>query len=163
MLTSASSPHDYWLTGCYQKLFGSSAGEALRTQVHGTHHRYAVTVPLLMSLGASGLASFVAKHEALLPSVRRLLREAGVLQLGSYLFEPPNVQKPLLLLHMLIPATLDANDALPNLLRNDRVGQQWEQLISSVHDAASSRGNPWWSTIVRELGSATPAIQDTSD
>ena len=32
----------------------------------------------------------------------------------------------------------DADDALPNLLRNDRVGQQWEQLIASVHDAASS-------------------------
>jgi hypothetical protein len=58
-----------YLEGHYQKLFGTSAGEAMRTQVHGTHNRYAVCVPLLLSLGNSGLKAFIERHEELMPQV----------------------------------------------------------------------------------------------
>lgn len=141
-----------YLDGCYQKLFGSSAGEVMRHQVHGPLHRYALTVPLLISLGPSGLASFVRSHEELLPAVRRLLRESGIVQFGTFLFQPPAVSKPSLVMHMLLPATLEAERALPALLQADRVGQQWDQLIASVHDAPASRGNPWWATITAAIG-----------
>ena len=48
-----------YLDGHYQKLFGASAGEARRTQVHGAPSRYAVHVPLLLSLGSAGLRAFI--------------------------------------------------------------------------------------------------------
>ena len=41
----------------------------MRTQVHGTHNRYAVCVPLLLSLGNSGLKAFIERHEELMPQV----------------------------------------------------------------------------------------------
>ena len=141
-----------YLDACYQQLFGASAGEAMRTQVHGTHHRYALTVPLLLSIGPAGLANFSTKHEELLPAVRRLLRESGILQFSTFLFQPPAVSKPSLVIHMLIPATLDAHSALPSILQTERVGQQWEQLMASVHDVAASRGNSWYSNLASELG-----------
>ena len=81
------------------------------------------------------------------------------MQFASFLFAPPVVSKPSLVLHMQIPATLDAEEALPQLLQADRVGQQWEQLVASVHDAPASRGNPWWATIVQDIG-GTPATDD---
>ena len=71
------------------------------------------------------------------------------------------MSKPSLLLQMQIPATLDAEEALPQLLHADRVGQQWSELITSGHDQPASRGNPWWSTIVQELGGA--ASTDAAD
>ena len=83
-----------YLEGCYQKLFGSSAGEQKRTQVHGSLVRHAVTVPLLLSLGASGLTTFIKKHEEMLPAVRRLLRESGVQQFSPFVFLPPAISKP---------------------------------------------------------------------
>lgn len=141
-----------YLEGCYQKLFGASAGEAMRAQVHGAHRRFALTVPLLSSLGPAGLQRFITKHEELLPSVRRMLREHGILHFSSFLFQPPAISKPALVLHMQIPATLDAEEALPLLLQADRIGQQWEQLIASVHDATSSRGRMWYDNMVQELG-----------
>jgi len=142
-----------YLEGCYQKLFGASAGEALRAQLHGALRRYALSVPLLNSLGPAGLHRFVTKHEELLPHVRRMLREHGIVQFGSFLFQPPIVSKPSLVLHLQIPATLDAEEALPQLLQADRVGQQWEQLVASVHDVPSARGRAWYENIVQELGS----------
>ena len=141
-----------YLDGCYQKLFGASAGEAMRAQLHGALRRYALTVPLLLSLGPAGLQRFITKHEELLPAVRRMLREHGIVQFGTFLFQPPAVSKPSLVLHMQIPATLDAEEALPQLLQADRIGQQWEQLVASVHDAASARGKEWYANIVQELG-----------
>lgn len=66
--------------------------------------------------------------------------------------QPPAVTKPSLLIQMQFPATMDAEDALPHLLQTDRLGQQWEQLISSVHDVPASRGNPWYANVVPELG-----------
>jgi L-rhamnose mutarotase len=141
-----------YLDGCYQKLFGASAGEALRTQIHGTLKRHAIAVPLLLSLGAPALQTFRTKHEELLPQVRRVIRQAGIVQFASFLFEPPLISKPSLVLHMLIPTTLDADDALPSLLQDARVGQQWMDLLSAAHDTAASRGNPWWANIQPELG-----------
>ena len=127
----------------------SSAGEALRTQVHGTLKRHAIAVPLLLSLGGSALQALQEKHEELLPQVRRLLREAGIVQFASFLFQPPLVSKPSMVLHMLIPASLDAEHALPSLLQEDRIGQQWMELLTAAHDTAAARGNPWWSTYSR--------------
>lgn len=121
----------------------------MRAQLHGALRRYAVSIPLLVSLGQPGLQRFMLKHEELLPQVRRLLREHGIVQFATFLFQPPAVSKPLLMLHMQIPATLVADEALPQLLQADRIGQQWDQLVASVHDAPASRGNPWWSTIVQ--------------
>jgi L-rhamnose mutarotase len=144
-----------YLEGCYQKLFGASAGEAMRVQLHGAHRRYAVHVPIQVSLGEAGLARFLATHEELLPAVRRILREHGIVQLSSFLFQPPAVSKPSLLLQMQIPATLQADEALPQLLQADKVGTQWDQLLASVHDTAASRSNPWWSTITQEIGANT--------
>ena len=150
-----------YLDGCYQKLFGASAGEAMRAQLHGEIQRYALSVPLLPSLGAPGLQRFLIKHEELLPSVRRMLREHGIVQFGSFLFEPPAVSKPLLLLHMQIPVMLDAAEVLPQLLQTDRIGQEWEQLVASVHDAPGSRGRAWYENMVRECGSkAEPRGED---
>ena len=146
-----------YLDGCYQKLFGSSAGDAMRTQVHGAKRRYAISVPLLLSLGASALNDFRSKHEEMLPAVRRLVREAGIVELTSFLFQPPAVSKPSLLLSMLIPATLEADEALPGLLAADRVGQQWQDLLTGAHDAAAVRGRPWWENITKELGVDQPS------
>ena len=89
-----------------------------------------------------------------MPGVRRLLRESGILQFSTFLFQPPAVSKPSLVVHMLIPATLDAHEALPSILQSERVGQQWEALIQSVHDVAGSRGNMWYSNIAMELGAS---------
>lgn len=140
-----------YLDGCYQKLFGASAGEAMRTQVHGTLVRHAVNVPLLLSLGATGRREFAVKHGEMMPAVRRLLRESGVQQFTSFLFEPPAVSKPSLVLTMLLPATIDANDALPTLLAEDKVGLQWMQLLDSVHDVGASRNHPWHTSVTKEL------------
>ena len=148
-----------YLEGCYQKLFGASAGEAMRTQIHGTHHRFAVQVPLQMQLGTSALANFRTKHEEMLPQVRRLLREAGITQFASFIFLPPAVSKPSLILQMLIPTTLDAETILNELLQADRIGQQWQELLTSAHDSAAARGNSWWSTISRELGTEEGSLQ----
>ena len=152
-----------YLEGCYQKLFGSSAGEALRTQVHGTLKRHAIAVPLLLSLGGSALQALQEKHEELLPQVRRLLREAGIVQFASFLFQPPLVSKPSMVLHMLIPASLDAEHALPSLLQEDRIGQQWMELLTAAHDTAAARGNPWWSNIQPELGALETNATDEGE
>ena len=90
--------------------------------------------------------------------VRRALRESGVQQCSTFVFQPPSVSKPSLMLQFLLPASLDADMALPNLLSQDRAGQQWHQLIDSVHDVGASRGNPWYMSISKEvagLGSVT--------
>lgn len=152
-----------YMDGCYQKLFGASAGEALRAQLHGTLSRYAIPIPLLLSLGESGLRRFVTKHEELLPAVRRLLREHGIVQFASFLFTPPLVSKPSLILHMQIPATLDAQEAFPQLLQADRVGQEWEQLVASVHDTAAARGKSWWESVSREMGTSTTDQQESAE
>ena len=108
-------------------------------------------MPHQPSLKFSCLQGERGRGKLQLPAVRRLLREHGIVQFGSFLFQPPAVSKPSLVLHMQIPSTLEAEEALPQLLQSDRIGQQWEQLIVSVHDAPASRGNPWWSTITPEL------------
>ena len=51
-----------------------------------------------------------------------------------------------------LQATLEAEELLPKLLQSERLGQQWEQLLTSVHDAPASRGNPWWQNVSLELG-----------
>ena len=43
-------------------------------------------------------------------------------------------------------------EALPELLREERLCQQWEQLLSGVHDFNASKGNPWWNSLVPEIG-----------
>ena len=103
-----------------------------------------------MSLGAAGLANFSAKHAELFPAARRLLREHGITGCQTFLFAPPAVSKPSLVLTCAIPKLLGGGEALPSILRSDRIGQQWEQLIASVHDAAATKSNPWWSTITAE-------------
>ena len=50
-----------------------------------------------------------------------------------------------------MPIALDALEALPEMLRQERLCQQWEQLVTGVHDTAASKGNPWWATIVPEM------------
>lgn len=152
-----------YLDGCYQKLFGASAGEAMRAQLHGALRRYAIHVPLQVALGAPGLARFRTQHEEVLPAVRRLLREHGIVGMSSFLFEPPAVSKPSLLLQMQIPATLQPDEALPHLLQADRVGQQWEALVAGVHDAAAARNNPWWGTLTQEMGASGGDEYATTD
>ena len=78
-------------------------------------------VPLSMQLGPGGLTAFAQKHLELFPQVRQVT--------------PP----------------LDALEALPEMLRQERLCQQWEQLVTGVHDTAASKGNPWWATIVPEM------------
>ncbi len=145
-----------YLDGCYQKLFGASAGEHARALVHAERRPYAVHVPLLLSLGTSGLAAFSARHAELFPQVRRLLREQGVHDARAFLFAPPAVSKPSLTICLSIPSLLQAEDALPSVMR-DRVGQQWDQLLQSVHDAPASKNNPWWSTLALEACAAEAA------
>jgi L-rhamnose mutarotase len=144
-----------YLEGCYQKLFGSSAGEQKRTQVHGSLVRHVVTVPLLLSLGATGLTTFIKKHEEMLPAVRRLLRESGVQQFSTFVFLPPAISKPNMVISMQLPWAMDAETAFPAMLSDQKVGQQWVQLLDSVHDTGASRGNPWYLSITRELGPST--------
>ena len=45
------------------------------------------------------------------------------------------------------------------LLQTDRIGQEWEQLVASVHDAPGSRGRAWYENMVRECG-AEPRGED---
>ena len=45
-------------------------------------------------------------------------------------------------------------DEYLELLRKERLCQQWEQLIAGVHDVSASKGNPWWATLVPELSAA---------
>ena len=145
------------------KLFGASAGEAKRTQVHGTLAKCAVNVPLLVSLGSSGLAAFARKLEELMPPVKRLLRESGVQQFTTFMFEPPAVSKPSLIITMLVPVTIEAGRCLPKLLGEEKVGQQWMQLIDSVHDASGSRGHPWHESVTKELAGDRDALAAGDD
>ena len=55
---------------------------------------------------------------------------------------------------VLAPAVPRANpNPNPNPNQEERQCQQWEQLVSGVHDAGQSKGNPWWATIEPELSS----------
>ena len=83
--------------------------------------------------------------------VRRLLRERGVTEAQAFLFTPPAISKPSLCLCLTMPIALDALEALPEMLRQERLCQQWEQLVTGVHDTAASKGNPWWATMVPEM------------
>ena len=56
---------------------------------------------------------------------------------------------------VLLPWTMDPETALPALLSDNKVGQQWQQLLDSVHDTGASRGNPWYASVVRESGPAS--------
>ena len=112
--------------------------------------------PLLLWAGA--LQALQEKHEELLPQVRRL-REAGIVQFASFLFQPPLVSKPSMVLHMLIPASLDAEHALPSLLQEDRIGQQWMEL-HAAHDTAAARGNPCGRTYSRSRALETNATDE---
>jgi L-rhamnose mutarotase len=114
--------------------------------------RYAVQVPLSMQLGPAGLENFAQKHAEIFPAVRRLLRERGVTEAHAFLFQPPAVPKPVLCLTMTMPIELEAREALPEMLKEERQSQQWEQLVAAMHDAGQSKGNPWWATIAPELG-----------
>ena len=140
-----------YLEGCYQKLFGALSGKEQQRLVHGETQGYAVHVPLSMQLGSSGLDNFAQKHADLFPQVKRLLREQGVTAMQAYLFQPPFVTKPCLTLTLTLPVSLEPREELPELLRKERLCQQWEQLIAGVHDVNASKGNPWWATIVPEL------------
>ena len=113
--------------------------------------RYAVHVPLSMQLGPGGLAHFATKHAEKFPAVRRLLRERGVTEAHAFLFQPPAVPKPVLCLTLTMPIELEAREALPEMLKEERQCQQWEQLVAGVHDVGQSKGNPWWATITPEL------------
>ena len=43
------------------------------------------------------------------------------------------------------------------MLRQDRQGLEWEQLLTSHHDTAASKGNAWYTTIAPEIqAAATP-------
>ena len=68
-----------------------------------------------------------------------------------------------MVLHMLIPASLDAEHALPSLLQEDRIGQQWMELLTAAHDTAAARGNPWWSNIQPELGALETNATDEGE
>ena len=140
-----------YLEGCYQKLFGTLSGP-MQSLMQADTRRYAVHVPLSMQLGPGGLAHFAQKHSESFPAVRRQLRERGVTEAHAFLFQPPAVPKPVLCLTMTMPIELEAREALPEMLKEERQCQQWEQLVSGVHDAGQSKGNPWWATIAPELG-----------
>ena len=56
---------------------------------------------------------------------------------------------------MQLPWAMDAETAFPAMLSDQKVGQQWVQLLDSVHDTGASRGNPWYLSITRELGPST--------
>lgn len=154
-----------YLEGCYQKLFGALAGAEMQELQQGDTQRYAVHVPLSMQLGPGGLVAFATKHVELFPSVRRLLRERGVTDAQAFLFTPPAVGKPSLCLCLTLPIALEPKEALPELLRQERLCQQWEQLVAGVHDVAASKGNPWWATIVPELSAGREAgnVRDLTD
>jgi len=147
-----------YLDGCYQKVFGASADRETRELMKGETRRYACLVPLQSSLGPKGLAAFYAKHSELLPEVKRQMREAGVTALQTFLFQPPMVTKPSLALTFAMPAALDAKEEFVELLQQDRVGQEWMQLLTSSHDAAAAKGNAWYTTIAPEIQGAT-AVQ----
>ena len=44
-----------------------------------------------------------------------------------------------------------------DVLAADRVGQQWQDLLTGAHDAAAVRGRPWWENITKELGVDQPS------
>ena len=46
-----------------------------------------------------------------------------------------------------------------DLLQQDRVGQEWMQLLTSSHDAAAAKGNAWYTTITPEIQGVAPAAQ----
>lgn len=140
-----------YLEGCYQKLFGASAEPETRARLAEESVRYALTMPLLPQLGTAGLSQFSAKHAELLPHVRRALRLHGVTALQSFVFLPPTLPKPSLMLTFTVPRSLDLRDALPDMLRSDRHTVAWEQHLSSGFDPALARGNPWYGAIAREI------------
>jgi hypothetical protein len=150
-----------YLDGCYQKLFGKAAGEPTRVLVQGHRRRYAIHVPLLISLGPSGLATFATQHAELFPAARRLMRQQGILAAQTFIFTPPAVSKPSFFMALEIPTLLDAEEALPQLLRADPAGQAWEQLIAAAHDAPASRNNPWWSTLTQDVVEAAGGAGET--
>ena len=103
-----------------------------------------------------GVANFARKHADLLPALKRGLRERGVSDLHTFLFHAPMVSKPSFLVSFSMPAFLDAKEEFIKIVTEERQGQEWEQLLSSVHDAAASKNNPWYTTIAPEIQAAVP-------
>ena len=107
-----------------------------------------------VSLGQPGHS--VIKHEELLPHVRRLLREHGIIQFASFLFTPPVVSKPSLVRRCRSPPRSTPRRRCHAAGRPRRAAVK--TLVASVRRPAS-RGNPWWATIVQDIG-GTPATDD---
>jgi len=129
-------------------------------QTPGETRRYAIAVPLQLSLGPIGIANFAKKSAEMLPEVKRLLRERGVTALQTFLFQTPAVAKPSFFVTLTMPASIDAKEAFVEMLREERLTHEWEQLVTSAHDAVGSKNNAWYATIVPEIQGAAPDAAD---